>query len=304
MTRPRIAVIGSLNIDIVVETDRFPQVGETILGSKVSYVPGGKGANQAVASARLGAETYMIGAIGDDSNGRMIRAALEQEQIRTETLKVVNSAATGIASIVSSNKNNQIVVVPGANSMLTPEDIEQARPILEKTDIALVQLEIPLETVAFAVDYLKKLGIKVILNPAPARELPIHTLQSADYLTPNESEIEFLTGTQLKPGDLPHEAMEMLINQGVNNVITTLGSNGAAYRGKDGSLFHIPGYPMPVKDTTGAGDAFNAGFAYSLHREQDPIKAIQFANRVAALSVTRYGAQAGMPYLQEVIQFS
>lgn len=303
MNNPQIAIIGSLNIDIVVETDRFPQIGETILGNKVHYIPGGKGANQAVATARLGADTMMIGAIGDDRHGQLMKACLEKEAINIEALQVIEDEVTGIASIISADQNNQIVVIPGANACLVPEDIERAAHLLEKVDIVLVQLEIPLTTAFYAIELLKKLGKKIILNPAPADDLPAEMYKQLDYITPNESELAYLSGETVVEGVVPYEAMQKLIDRGVKHVITTLGKAGAAYLDHTGKKFQVFGHLVEVKDTTGAGDAFNAGLAFSIAKGLEINQAIEFANKVAALSTMKQGAQPSMPTYDEVLNF-
>ncbi len=300
---PRVVVIGSLNMDIVVEADRAPQMGETVMGKNVHFIPGGKGANQAVASARLGARTQMIGAVGSDAFGTALMQALEKDGVDTSTVKTVADAPTGIASIVLAQGDNQIIVVAGANGHCSPEDIDQYTVAIQEADVVLLQLEIPLETVKRAASVARKLGKKVVLNPAPARELPDELLQQVDVIIPNQSELYLLAGAEANT-DL-EAAMRRLLDRGVQMVITTLGSEGAAYleRGQK-KLGKVPSHQVPVVDTTGAGDAFNAGFAYALASGQPLEEAVAFAGKVAALAVTKLGAQDGMPTLQQVQEFS
>jgi ribokinase len=297
---PRVVVIGSLNMDIVVEADRPPQLGETVMGKHVHFIPGGKGANQAVASARLGARTYMIGAVGSDAFGTELLQALQRDGVDTGAVKMVADAPTGVASILLAQGDNQIVVVAGANGHCSPEDIDRHVDVIREADVVLLQLEIPLETVQHAASVAKQLGKTVVLNPAPARELPDSLLRQVDVIIPNQSELYLLAGTESNL----ETAMRRLLDRGVQTVITTLGSEGAAYlQGKE-TLGRVPSHKVSVVDTTGAGDAFNAGFAYALASGRTIGEAVAFAGKVAALAVTRLGAQDGMPTLRQVEEFS
>lgn len=311
MHKPSIAVIGSLNMDIVVEADRSPQLGETILGNEAHFIPGGKGANQAVAAARLGARTTMIGAVGKDGFGSTLLEALAADGIETSKVKVVEGVATGIASILVAEKDNHIVVVPGANAHCLPEDLADLENVISLSDMILLQLEIPLETVCAAAELAKRKGKTVILNPAPAQELPDHLLEKIDYITPNRSELSILTGIPIE-GDVQslEKGMRALLEKGPSHVITTLGSKGSAYLsklpraeqgdGQDKQPTIVPSIQVPVVDTTGAGDAFNGGLAYAIATGQALPDAIMFATKVSALAVTKFGAQAGMPTLEEI----
>lgn len=303
MILPRIVVVGSLNMDIVIEAERAPQTGETILGKSVQYLPGGKGANQAVATSRLGANTVMIGAVGDDLFGKELLETLDNEKIVTDTIKVVNERSSGVASILLTlSRDNSIIVIPGANQFCCSEDIDLHEKYIADADLVLIQLEIPLSTAIYAVEKAKHYGKTVILNPAPAMKLPADLLNKIDYITPNESELGIISGIETKSGQL-EKAVDQLLEMGVSNVITTLGSNGIAYKRKGGAMERIPSHKVNVEDTTGAGDAFNAGLAFALIKEKDLPRAINFANKVAALSVTKKGAQLGMPSLKEVLEF-
>lgn len=302
MKIPNIVVIGSLNMDIVIEADRQPELGETILGSKAQFIPGGKGANQAVAAARLGAKTTMIGAVGGDSFGLELLKALDDNGIDRHAVKIVDSSSTGIASIFLTNGDNSIVVVQGANLDLLPEDIDLYDDVIQAADIILIQLEISLETVCYAVRKAKSYGKIVVLNPAPAQTLPDGLLSQVDYMTPNRSELGLLTGRDAE-GDELEAAILDLMNKGVANVITTLGADGSAFM-DNLKLRTIQGYKVPVIDTTGAGDSFNAALAYSLALDPDLEKAVSFAAKVSAVAVTKFGAQEGMPTMEAVHQFS
>lgn len=300
MNQPKIVVVGSLNMDIVVETQRTPDMGETVLGNNVHFVPGGKGANQAVAAARLGAATTLIGAVGADAFGDKLLASLRENQVNIDPVKVETGVPTGVALIVLANRDNQIIVVPGANSFCLPQDLAQYESYLQQADVVLLQLEIPLDTVCAAAEMAKRHGKKVIVNPAPARELPSDLLKHVDVITPNRSELALLTGYN---DDEWEKAMQSLLQSGPQVVVTTLGAQGAAYLTRGGGLKTVPAYKVPVVDSTGAGDAFNAGVAYALASGMKLQEAVLFASKVAALAVTRLGAQAGMPTREEVEAF-
>lgn len=289
-------------MDIVIEADREPKLGETILGHNARFIPGGKGANQATAAARLGAKTTMIGAVGADSFGQELLQALDANGIRRNSVKIVDGSSTGIASIFLTNGDNSIVVVPGANHQLLPDDIDKYDEIIQDADILLLQLEIPLKTVCYAAKKAKAYGKIVVLNPAPAQALPDDLLRDVDYMTPNRTELSLLTGNNAEGEEL-EIAMRRLMQMGVANVVTTLGADGSAFL-EMGCLQKVPGYKVPVIDTTGAGDSFNAGLAYSLAMQNSLEKSVSFAAKVSALAVTRFGAQAGMPSMEEVALFS
>ncbi|NGQ96708.1 ribokinase [Brevibacillus sp. SYP-B805] len=299
---PNVVVIGSLNMDIVVEADRPPQMGETVAGNRVHFIPGGKGANQAVAAARLGARTTMIGAVGCDPFGKELLEALRREGIETDTVKTVAGAHTGVASILLVEGDNQIIVVDGANGHCTREDIDLHRKKIAQADAVLLQLEIPLETVQYAAETAKRQGKTVVLNPAPARPLPDELLRHVDVMIPNESELYLLA--EADEGSDLETAMRRLQDKGVRTVVATLGARGAAYLTADGAFGTVPSHKVEVVDTTGAGDAFNAGFACALASGEPVAEAVGFASKVAALAVTRLGAQAGMPTLAQVGEFN
>jgi ribokinase len=298
---PRIVVIGSLNMDVVVEAERPPALGETVPGNQVHFIPGGKGANQAVASARLGAATKMIGAVGNDAFGQSLLAALRQEGIDVEAVKVVEDSHTGVASIVLAQGDNQIIVVAGANGKCLPADLKAWEKQIAEADLVLLQLEIPLETVLFAAKTAKQMGKTVVLNPAPARALPDELLRNVDVLIPNESELYLLADSAA--GQELEAAMRSLLQKGVRTVVTTLGAKGAAYLSDGEPLGFVSSHKVDVVDTTGAGDSFNAGFSYALASGKSVAEAAAFATAVAALAVTKLGAQAGMPTRAEVEQF-
>lgn len=298
--KPAIVIIGSLNMDIVIEADRQPQMGETILGNKITFLPGGKGANQAVAVARLGARTAMIGAVGNDAFGQQLIASLDREGIDTSAIKTVDGEVTGLASILLAEGDNCIVCIPGANAHCTPEDIDRNLSIIEESDMILLQMEIPLDTIRYAITTAKRLGKRVILNPAPAQPLPDDVLQQVDYLTPNLSELQILLDTT--EGDVG-ELVQQLLARKVDHVVVTLGDEGAMFAGQEGVEGKVSSHKVDVVDTTGAGDAFNAGLAFALATNKSLHDAVVFANATAALSVLKYGAQNGMPVLEAVMEF-
>lgn len=305
MPIPKVVVIGSLNMDIVVETRQIPQIGETLLGDRVRFIPGGKGANQAVAAARLGAVTSMIGAVGTDAFGDELLAVLSRDGVDVGGVKRLPDAATGIASIYVADGDNSIVVVPGANERVTPADIDRHADKLEQADIVLLQLEIPVETVLYAARTAKTLGKKVILNPAPARELPRELYGYLDYMTPNRTELGRYAGMESITGsDFLQSGMRRLKDWGAAQVVTTLGDAGSAYLDEAGEVRTVKGHAVSVVDTTGAGDCFNAALATALAQGESLEAAIRFASLASALAVTKFGAQAGMPTAEEVRLFA
>ncbi len=298
---PKIVVIGSLNMDLVVKAVRAPKRGETVMGEEIHFVPGGKGANQAVGLARLGAETTMIGAVGSDSFGEELLKALQKDGVNTSSVRVLDSEATGVASILLAEGDNSIVVVPGANAHCLPEDLDRYEGEIAEADLVLLQLEIPLETVEYAIKLARKHGKIVMLNPAPAQILSQDLLSKVDYLTPNRSELALLT--RMSEESTIAKGIERLLEVGVSCCVTTLGADGVALMEKGGNLLKVLGHEVPVVDTTGAGDAFNAGLAYALAQKKSIREATEFAVQVSALAVTKFGAQGGMPTLAEVKEY-
>lgn len=287
----RIVVVGSINMDLVTQAPRFVGPGETILGERFLTVPGGKGANQAVAAARLGAEVALVGAIGDDAFGRQLRQGLAAENIDHTHIVQLDDCASGTASITVAGGENQIIVVPAANARVTPAQVEQAQALIARADAVLVQMEIPLDAVEATLRLGRRLGVPVILNPAPAQKLPTAWLQLARYVTPNQHELAILLGAE------PDEDFRTLMQRAPCPVVLTRGAEGAWYR-EQGEPMHESGFRVDVVDSTGAGDTFNAALAVFLH-EGLPV-AVRKACAAAALSVGKLGAQAGMPTLHEV----
>lgn len=306
MKKLNLVVIGSLNMDIIVEAPAFPRVGETLMGQRAQFLPGGKGANQAVAAARLGADSTLIGAVGTDVFGPELLSSLERNGVQSLAVKQVPHTATGIASILLAEGDNCIVVVPGANHQLRPEDIDRHEHLLLSADMILLQLEIPIDTVAYAIRKASSCGKPILLNPAPAQPLPEELYPLIDYMTPNRTELGILAGVDVGETDLGslEEAMSALRSKGVRNVVTTLGADGSAYLTEDGEFGKLPGHKVPVVDTVGAGDSYNAGLAFALASGFALKEAATFASRVSALAVTKFGAQEGMPTMQELEKFS
>jgi len=299
----KIAVVGSLNMDLVVRVPHMPIPGETVIGSDFRTIPGGKGANQAVAATRLGAEVTMIGRVGDDDFGRAQLRNLGELGVDTTHVIVDPEAATGIALItLDASGQNSIVLASGANMRLTREDINAAQDAIVQSDVLVLQLESPLEVVAYAIDVAHAEGVKVILNPAPAQPLAKETLAKLDYLIPNESETALLTGIEVADINSAREAAQHLRGEGVGTVILTLGERGAFLASAEESV-HIPGYEAEVVDTTAAGDAFVGGFAVAVAEGRGLVEAVRYANAAGALAVTRLGAQPSLPTRQEVEEF-
>ncbi|TDQ32162.1 ribokinase [Aureibacillus halotolerans] len=294
--RPKITVIGSVNMDLISMTTKVPLPGETIIGSGFMTQPGGKGANQAVAAARLGAEVTMIGCVGDDAFGSELLTQLKKETIFWPNVEPVTGLSTGVAQITVSKEDNSIIVIPGANDALTPEILERFENIIAESDIILLQMEIPLQTVVKAAELADKHLVRVILNPAPAQKLPSELLNLIHYLTPNEHEVMQLTNVKAGANLLD------VFNEITATVVLTKGVEGVYYQNEN-NLVNIPSYKVKAIDTTGAGDAFNGGFAYAIATGHSLPQACKFANAVAALNVLKRGAQQGLPTLSEVEVF-
>lgn len=294
----KIAVVGSINKDYTAQVDKLPQKGETVIASNYKISLGGKGANQAVAAKRLGAEVAMIGAVGKLDGGQDIVKKLENDGIDVSGILIVDDEVTGNAMITVDEKGaNTIVVYPGANNKLSPLWIEKQKEIIRNAHFAILQLEIPIETVEFAVKISKEYNVKVILNPAPAKKLPEEIYEYVDIITPNEVELTQLTGTE----DIK-EGASILIQKGVKEVIVTLGERGCYYTDGIREIF-AEAVRVKAIDTTAAGDAFNAAIAVALGEKMDINSALIFANIAGALTTTKMGAQDALPFRQEVESF-
>jgi ribokinase len=289
LKKPRITVLGSLNMDLVTVTEKMPLQGETITGQAFSTFPGGKGANQAVAAARLGAEVNMLGKVGNDLFGKKLKEILTQENVNVDFVDVTTNKETGTASIIISDDDNRIIVVPGANNEVTPEWVSFHEEQIRKSDILLLQLEIPLESVKKAAQIAKKHKIPVILNPAPYQKLPTDLLKDVTYLTPNEHEYKQLLEEATK------EEFDLIRAKS----IITKGEEGVEFLLNNEKIL-VNAQKVDVVDTTGAGDTFNGALAVELSKKQDMKEAVLFASIAGSLSVTKLGAQSGMPSLNDV----
>jgi len=301
--KPRIIVIGSLVFDLVARTPKRPVKGETVIGSDFGMFPGGKGANQAVQAARLGAIVHMVGRVGADYFGTSLRQSLNESGVNTEHVRVDQATTTAVGCIVvDAEGDNSIVVVPQANMRCTKADVDEAAELLAQADILLLQLEIPLPVVEYAAVKAKELGVRVLLNPAPAQTLPGNLLQSVDLITPNEKEISLLVGRDLQSDDDFRAAARELIRSGPATVIVTLGDKGALLVENDRTIA-VPAWPVSAVDTTAAGDAFTGGLAVALAEGQPLTAAMRFASAAGALAVTKKGAQPSLPERRELESF-
>lgn len=287
-------VVGSINVDLVFTSEIRPKAGETVMGSTFSTIPGGKGANQAVAASKLGAKSYMVGCIGNDQNGEFSINNLNLMNVDTSCIKKTDNAPTGVANIVVAEHDNSIIVIAGANYEITKDDIDSWKDVILSADIVLLQLEIPLDVVEYTAELCRKNNVRVLLNPAPAVELPETLIDNVTYITPNEHELNIILGKQ--------NNVDETIKMYPNKIIVTMGSKGVKYF--DGCEMKIvSSYNVDVVDTTGAGDTFCGGLAAALVRGDSLEEAIKFANKAAAISITKLGAQSGMPTLEEFNNF-
>jgi ribokinase len=290
-TPPRIAVIGSANVDLTTFSDRFPKPGETIFGDKFDLGFGGKGANQAVAARLCGADVFMVARVGDDLFGPATVANFQKLGIDTTHVRQLKGVSSGVAPIfVESSGQNRIIVVKGANDKLKPADIDEAADTLKTADCIVLQFEIPLATVYYAIQFAHRHGIRCILNPAPAAPVDLQAIADLDYFVPNESEAETITGLPVRNLDDAKACAEKLLASGIKRVVITLGSNGALLAGKDG-MHHISAFYMKSVDTTGAGDAFIGSFATFLAEGVPELVAAKRANLYAGLSTLCVGTQ-------------
>lgn len=297
----KVVIVGSLNMDLVTRAPRLPRAGETLTGQSFVTVPGGKGANQAVAAARLGASVAMVGCVGDDAYGEQLRAALLAEGIDCQAVTRVAGESTGVALIVvDDSSQNAIVIVAGGNGHVTASVVDSFDALLSQAEVIICQLEVPLDTVGHVLKRGHELGKTVILNPAPATgPLPAEWFAWIDYLIPNESEASALTGLPVDSTASADAAASALLAAGVSKVIVTLGEQGALFAGKSRSE-HFPAPKVQPVDTTAAGDTFVGGFAAALADGKSESEAIRFGQVAAALSVTRSGAQPSIPTFAEV----
>ena len=292
-----IVVIGSVNMDLVCRTPRLPAAGETVIGEALATIPGGKGANQAVAAARLGGEVHLVGRVGDDDFGRSLRAGLERDGVHTKSVTVTRGVPTGCAMIlVDAAGENSIVVAPGANAKVSPADVDRARPLIARAAAVVLQLEIPPATVRHALALCRRLGVFTILDPAPVPPtgLPRAGLAAVDLLTPNETEADGLIGAGAKRA-APERVGAALLARGARTVVLKRGSRGAMVVGREGEPQSIRPFRVKVCDTTAAGDAFTGALAVAISEGMSLPKAVRFANAAGALCCQGFGAQPSLP---------
>jgi ribokinase len=290
----KLGVIGSINMDMTITTDRIPGKGETIKGNDISYIPGGKGANQAVAAARLGANVAMFGCVGNDDTGRTLLNNLKMEGIQTGSIRGVDGVSTGIAIITVAENDNCILVIAGANSMVNIAYVDSIVNELLACDMVLLQHEIPQETVEYVIELCHRKGIMVVLNPAPARPVRREILEQIDFLTPNEHEAAIIFGSKI--------STEELLRKYPQKLVITQGYRGVSVCKESGEVLLIPARKANVVDTTGAGDTLNGAFTVAIAEGKGIENALQFANVAASLSTEKFGAQGGMPSYEEVMK--
>jgi ribokinase len=302
----RIVVLGDLLYDCFIWADRLPRVGETVTGYANGFYAGGKGGNQATQAARLGAQTHMIGKVGQDERGTFLLDTLRQSGIDTEYVIMDPNDQTGTDCVHIDRKGrNAIIVAPMANDHIKPEEIERARELIESADVFMSQLQINSEAIEAAMGISSRAGVCTILNPAPAKEIPNELLKLADYCTPNETEAEFFSGYrqgEMNQTEWLSSVTEAFDQKGVRNLIVTLGAEGAWYAGTDGQYL-VPPYPVEAVDTTAAGDSFNAALALRIGQGESVRDAIVFANAAGAMTASRMGSCPSMPTMAELEEF-
>ena len=296
----RIVVIGSCNTDMVINTERLPRPGETIIGGSFFMNAGGKGANQAVAAARLGGDVCFVAKVGNDHFGSHAIEQYKAEGIDVQQISIDSEQPSGVALImVDNNGENCIAVASGANALLSPEDINRAEEAIDNGNIVLMQLETPMETVEYAASMAHSKGKKVILNPAPALPLPETLLKNLYMIIANETEAEFISGIRITDMESVCRAADIIGDKGVENVVITLGSKGAFIK-ENGAYHKVPALKVKAVDATAAGDTFCGALCVALAEQKGILEAVEFANRCAAITVTRMGAQSSLPYRSEV----
>lgn len=294
----KIVVIGSLNMDLITRTDRVPVMGETLSGLSFQTVCGGKGGNQAFAAGRLAGSVTMLGCVGNDVFGQTLIASLKSANVDCSHIRVCEGES-GTASITVCQGDNSIIIIPGANGKVSIEYIEENRSLIDSADMLILQLEIPLETVEYIIGYAAAKNIPVMLNPAPAADLPEQIFKQTSYMIVNETECEFYTGTHITNIEEAKQGLTKLLHMGVKTGIVTLGSQGAVYNCGD-QLFHVPAQKVTAVDSTAAGDTFTAAIAVALLEGSSVHEAMEFATKASAIVVTRMGAQTSIPDRSEI----
>lgn len=297
-----LVVVGSLNMDILIPTEPYPGPGETVMGGVIKYIPGGKGANQALAAARLGANVTMLGMVGSDAYGEQLKKMLENHHVDSRFIQT-SDEPSGVAFVhIEQDGTNRIIVSPGANYAYTKDSVLKCKRIIENADAVLVQLEIPIETVKTVLDIAGAAGVPVFLDPAPAREDLFDCLKHIDWIVPNEIEVEMLTGQRVYDNKTARLAAAKLQQLGARRVLLKVGGEGA-YVSDENGIFYQPGFPVGTIDTTAAGDAFCAAFVVDYLRNGSVHSALRTACAAGALTVTKQGAQPSLPSEEEVIAF-
>lgn len=289
---PKIAVVGSINTDQTVIAEHLPNKGETLFGSDINIVPGGKGANQAVAMAKLGATVEIFGCVGDDSNGQKMIENFKNNNVETKHLKIAKGIPTGIAIITLGDDDNTIVVVKGANNEVDKEYIDSIKEYLFEYDMVVLQHEIPLETVHYVIELCNEKGIPTVLNPAPAEDVPMEIVDKVSYITPNEHEVGLIFGED--------KSLEELLKKYPQKLIVTLGSEGVTTAIDKDTILKVPARKANIVDTVGAGDTLNGAFCVRIAEGDNMEAALKYANTAASLSIEKLGAQSGMPTKEEV----
>lgn len=288
----KIGVVGSINMDMTVKAERIPLKGETLKGWDLQYIPGGKGANQAVAMVKLGAEVEMFGCVGDDAAGESLVKNLQDTGVETGHIKVVPGVPTGLAMITVGENDNTIIVVAGTNNHVDIDYVNEVKDSILECEIVLLQHEIPQETVEYVISFCADNGVKVVLNPGPARPVKQEILEKVTYLTPNEHEAVILFGKDI--------SFEEMMKRYPEKLVITQGSRGVSTCLKNGEVILVPARKANVVDTTGAGDTLNGAFTVAVTEGKGIAEALAFANTAAGLSTEKFGAQGGMPTLEEV----
>ncbi|WP_036772348.1 ribokinase [Photorhabdus australis] len=304
MGTAKLAVVGSINADHILNLESFPRPGETVIGKQYQIAFGGKGANQAVAASRSGADITFIACVGQDDIGSRICQQLAMDNINTSSIEAIEGETTGVALIlVNQQGENVICINAGANAALTPTYFHRYQNIVKEADALLIQLESPLETVQLAAETARQNNTKVILNPAPAQKLSDQLLSLVDIITPNETEVEYLTGITVKNNSDAEKAAQVLHDKGIETVIITLGSCGVwlSEKGQKGKI--VPGFKVKAVDTIAAGDTFNGALVTALLEGKVMLSAVRFAHSAAAIAVTRQGAQPSIPWRNEIEAF-
>ena len=299
--KKKVLIIGSLNMDLVTNTDIMPEMGETVYGTSFRTYPGGKGANQAVACGRLASDVSMLGCVGNDEFGASLTENLSKNNVNAENIRKIDNTTTGIATIVVYKNDNFIILEGGANKCVTPEYLDKLSDVIYESDYIILQNEVPLETnLKILTD--KKIKAKIIYNPAPAIKLDKKYYEYIDILIPNQHECGYMLNQKIKTIDDAKKAAKELCENGIKNVIITLGGNGAVFNDSD-EYIHTPCFPVKAVDTTAAGDSFCAGIVTALSNDMKIKEAVNFASAVAALTVTKNGAQTSLPFLSDVEEF-